>query len=39
MKGYEVIHIKLDWLLVFKTDKEYLTLVMFGKTYIGLLEV
>ena len=31
MKGYEVIHIKPDWLLVFKTDKEYLTLVMLGK--------
>ena len=31
MKGYEVIHIKPDWLLVFKTDDEFLNLVMLGK--------
>ena len=31
MKGYESIHIKSDWLLVFKIDKEYLNLVMLGK--------
>ncbi len=31
MKGFEVIHIKSDWLLVFKIDDEYLSLVMLGK--------
>ena len=31
MKGYEVVHIKPDWLLVFKIDGEYLYLVMLGK--------
>jgi len=31
MKGYEVIHIKPDWLLVFKITDEYLYLVMLGK--------
>jgi len=31
MKGYEAIHIKSDWLLVFKIDEEYLNLVMLGK--------
>jgi len=31
MNGYEVIHIKSDWLLVFKVNKEYLNLVMIGK--------
>jgi len=31
LKGYEAIHIKNDWLLIFKIDKIYLTLVMIGK--------
>jgi len=31
MKGYEAIHIKSDWLLVFKIDEGYLNLVMLGK--------
>ncbi len=31
MKGYEVIHIKPDWLLVFKVTEKYLYLVMLGK--------
>jgi mRNA interferase YafQ len=31
MKGYESIHIKSDWLLVFKIDAEYLNLAMLGK--------
>jgi len=31
MKGLESIHIKPDWILVFKTDNEFLTLIMLGK--------
>ena len=31
MKGYEVIHIKPDWLIVFKIDENYLNLIMLGK--------
>jgi len=31
MKEYEVIHIKADWLLVFKTEEECLSLIMLGK--------
>jgi len=31
MKGYEALHIKPDWVLVFKTDDKYLNLVMIGK--------
>ncbi len=31
MKGYEAIHIKPEWILVFKIDKEYLYLIMLGK--------
>ncbi len=31
MQSYEVIHIKNDWLLVFKIDKHYLNLVMISK--------
>jgi len=31
MKGYEAIHIKSDWVLVFKIDNEFLNLVMIGK--------
>lgn len=31
MKNYEVIHLKPDWLLVFKIETEYLYLVMLGK--------
>jgi len=30
LKGYESIHIKNDWLLIFKIDNSYLTLVMLG---------
>jgi mRNA interferase YafQ len=28
--GFESIHIKNDWLLIFKIDENYLTLVMLG---------
>jgi len=31
MSRYESIHIKNDWLLIFKIDAKYLTLVMLGK--------
>jgi len=31
MKGYESIHLKGDWLLIFKVDEESLSLVMLGK--------
>ena len=31
LKGYESIHVKSDWLLIFKADEQYLTLVMLGK--------
>jgi addiction module RelE/StbE family toxin len=31
MKDYEAIHIKPDWVLIFKIDDEYLNLVMIGK--------
>jgi len=31
LKGYECIHVKNDWLLVFKGDNESLKLVMLGK--------
>ncbi len=31
MQSYEVIHIKNDWLLVFRIDEHYLNLVMIGK--------
>jgi len=31
LKGYEAIHIKNDWLLIFKVDKKFLNLVMLGK--------
>ncbi len=31
MKGYESIHIKGDWVLVFKVDERWLNLVMLGK--------
>jgi mRNA interferase YafQ len=31
MKGYESIHLKNDWLLIYKVDKYYLYLVMLGK--------
>lgn len=30
MLGLESIHIKNDWLLIFKVDENYLTLVMLG---------
>lgn len=31
MNGYECLHIKNDWLLIFKVDNSFLTLVMIGK--------
>ena len=31
MKGFEAIHIKGDWILIFKVDDEFLYLVMLGK--------
>ncbi|HDH10323.1 MAG TPA: type II toxin-antitoxin system YafQ family toxin [Deltaproteobacteria bacterium] len=31
MQSYEIIHVKNDWLLVFKIDRHYLNLVMIGK--------
>lgn len=31
LKDYESIHVKNDWLLIFKTDKKFLCLVMLGK--------
>ena len=31
MKDFESIHVKNDWLLIFKVDEKYLNLVMLGK--------
>lgn len=31
LKEFESIHIKNDWLLIFKIDEQYLNLVMLGK--------
>jgi mRNA interferase YafQ len=31
IKEYEAIHIKPDWVLIFKIDDEYLNLIMIGK--------
>ena len=31
MKGFESIHLKGDWILIFKVDDEFLSLVMLGK--------
>ncbi len=31
LKKFESIHIKNDWLLIFKIDEKYLNLVMLGK--------
>ena len=31
MKGFEAIHLKNDWLLIFKVDEKYLYLLMLGK--------
>lgn len=31
LKYFESVHIKNDWLLIFKIDKQYLNLVMLGK--------
>jgi mRNA interferase YafQ len=31
IKEFESIHIKGDWLLIFKVDSQYLNLVMLGK--------
>ena len=31
MKNFESVHIKNDWMLIFKVDKKYLYLLMLGK--------
>ena len=31
LKDFESIHVKNDWLLIFKCDENYLNLVMLGK--------
>lgn len=31
MSGFESIHLKNDWLLIFKTDDNFLHLIMLGK--------
>jgi mRNA interferase YafQ len=31
MKGFESIHLKGDWILIFKVDDEFLNLVMLGR--------
>jgi mRNA interferase YafQ len=31
MKNFESIHLKSDWLLIFKIDENYLYLIMLGK--------
>lgn len=31
LKNFESIHLKNDWLLIFKIDEKYLNLVMLGK--------
>ena len=31
LNGFEALHIKSDWVLIFKVDTKYLTLVMIGK--------
>lgn len=31
LKDYESIHIKADWLLIFKVDSKYLYLIVLGK--------
>lgn len=31
LKGFESIHVKNDWLLIFKVDENFLNLVMLGK--------
>ncbi len=31
LQGFESVHIKNDWLLIFKIDAHYLNLVMLGK--------
>jgi mRNA interferase YafQ len=31
MKGFESIHIKGDWLLIFKVDEKFINLIMLGK--------
>ncbi|HIP41703.1 MAG TPA: type II toxin-antitoxin system YafQ family toxin [Campylobacterales bacterium] len=31
MKAFESLHLKGDWLLIFKVDKKYLNLLMLGK--------
>jgi len=31
MKGFESIHIKGDWILIFKVDEVFLNLIMLGK--------
>ena len=31
MREFESIHVKNDWLLIFKVDSQYLNLIMLGK--------
>lgn len=31
LKYFESVHIKNDWLLIFKVDEQYLNLIMLGK--------
>ena len=31
LKNFESVHVNNDWLLIFKIDEQYLTLVMLGK--------
>ncbi len=31
LKGFESIHVKNDWILIFKIEKDFLVLVMLGK--------
>ncbi|MBC8527408.1 MAG: type II toxin-antitoxin system mRNA interferase toxin, RelE/StbE family [Candidatus Cloacimonetes bacterium] len=31
LKDFESVHVKNDWLLIFKVDEKYLNLVMLGK--------
>jgi mRNA interferase YafQ len=31
LNNFESVHVKNDWLLIFKIDEQYLTLVMLGK--------
>jgi len=31
LKDFESVHVKNDWLLIFRIDKQYLNIVMLGK--------